>query len=68
MSDDDKRKHEPSLHLDMPFEEALARFVQTNPAQVEPAAGKKAKKKRAKLKMMASRAKSLPPRLPKHKP
>jgi len=43
MSDDEKRKLEPPLHLDMEFEEALTRYAQTDPAEVEPPAGKKRK-------------------------
>lgn len=31
---DEKRKLEPPLHLDMGFDEALRRFVQTDPAEV----------------------------------
>jgi hypothetical protein len=29
------KKLEPKLKLDMPFDEALARYVQTNPKEVE---------------------------------
>lgn len=43
MSDDEKRKLEPPLHLDMPFDEALARYAQTDPAEVEPPRGKRPK-------------------------
>jgi hypothetical protein len=41
MSDD--RKTELPLHLDMPFDEALRRYVQTDPSEVEPPPGKKRK-------------------------
>ncbi len=57
---DEKRKTDPPLHLDMPFEEALQRFVQTKPEEVQPPAGKK---KRPKLKMLPPRLKTLEPRL-----
>lgn len=35
MTDDDKRKTEPPLSLDMSFGEALGRFVTTDPKQVD---------------------------------
>jgi len=38
-----KAKPEPPLHLDMDFGEALARFVQTKPEEVEPPKGKSPK-------------------------
>jgi hypothetical protein len=60
MSDDD-RKTEPPLHLDMGFDEALRRYAQTKPEEVEPPPGKA--KKRPKLKMLAPRVKTLEPRL-----
>lgn len=37
------KKTEPPLHLDMPFDEALRRFVQTKPEEVKPPPGRKAK-------------------------
>ena len=40
---DDERKTEPPLHLDLEFEEALRRFAQTDQAEVEPPKGKKPK-------------------------
>ena len=43
MSDDEKRKTEPPLHLEMGFDEALRRFAQTKPEEVEPPKGKKPK-------------------------
>lgn len=42
---DEKRKTQPPLFLDMPFEEALGRFVQTDPKEVQENV-RKAKKKR----------------------
>jgi hypothetical protein len=39
------KKLEPKLGLDMPFEEALQRFIQTDPTEVENGI-KKSKKKR----------------------
>ncbi len=57
----DERKTEPPLHLDMPFDEALRRYAQTKPEEVELPAGKV--KKRAKSKMLAPRLKELSPRL-----
>jgi hypothetical protein len=38
-------KQEPALGLDMPFDEALKRFIQTDPKEVE-ASIKRAKKKK----------------------
>jgi hypothetical protein len=58
---DDNRKLEPPLHLDMDFDEALQRFAQTDPAEVEPPPGKP--KKRPKLKMLKPRIPVLEPRL-----
>ena len=50
MKDDPGRKTEPSLHLDMEFDEALRRFAQTKPEEVEPPSGRKKKhRKSAKL-------------------
>jgi hypothetical protein len=37
------RKLEPPLHLDMPTDEALARFIQTRPEEVDPGKGRKRK-------------------------
>lgn len=59
MSDED-RKTEPPLHLDMPFAEALERFVRTDPAEVEPPRGKKAKVAKS-TKRLATTAKARPP-------
>jgi hypothetical protein len=58
---DEKKKTEQPLHLDMPFEEALERFAQTNTAGVEPPQGKV--KKRPRLKMLPPRLKTLEPRI-----
>lgn len=46
------KKLEPKLKLDMPFGEALARFVQTKPKEVERSVerSKQKKKPRKKLK------------------
>jgi hypothetical protein len=44
MNEKKARKTEPPLHLDMEFGEALARFAQTKPEEVEPPKGKKRKK------------------------
>jgi len=35
------KKTEPPLHLDMPFDEALRRFVQTKPEEVKPPPGRR---------------------------
>ena len=43
MTEDKARKTEPPLRLDIEFGEALARFAQTKPEEVEPAPGKKPK-------------------------
>jgi hypothetical protein len=43
------RKLEPKLKLDMPFDEALRRFVQTKPKEVERSI-EKAKQKKPKTK------------------
>jgi hypothetical protein len=37
------KKTEPPLALDMPFDEALRRFVQTKPEEVKPPPGRAAK-------------------------
>lgn len=37
------KKTEPPLHLDMPFDEALRRFVQTKPEELPAATGRKKK-------------------------
>lgn len=40
-------KHEKPFHLDMSFDEALKRFAQTDPAELdEPAKAKKAERKK----------------------
>ncbi len=41
------KKLEPKLGLDMPFGEALARFVQTKPSEVEKSVEKAKQKKTA---------------------
>ena len=48
MKDKKARKIEPPLHLDLGFDEALARFAQTKPEEVEPPPGRKRKKAKAK--------------------
>ncbi len=40
------KKTEPPLALDMPFDEALRRFVQTKPEEVKPPPGKRPKSER----------------------
>jgi hypothetical protein len=40
---DEKRKLEPPLYIDMSPDELLERLLQTDPAEVEPATGKKSK-------------------------
>ena len=62
MKDKKARKTEPPLYLEMEFGEALARYAQTKPEQVEPPKGKT--KKRPKLKMIEPRLKAMAPRLP----
>jgi len=47
MTDDTGRKTEPPLHLDMEFDEALRRFAQTKPEEVEPPKARKRKPKRS---------------------
>jgi hypothetical protein len=46
MKEKKPRKTDPPLYLDMEFGEALTRFAQTKPEEVEPPKGKK--RKRAK--------------------
>lgn len=43
-------KPDGPFHLDMDFEEALARFAQTKPEEVEPSPGQKRKAARPELK------------------
>ena len=45
MSDKDKRKLEPKLGLEVPFGEALERFIQTKPKEVDASISKAKKKK-----------------------
>lgn len=47
MSNEGKKLERP-LYLDMPFGEALARYAQTKPEEVEPAPGQKRKSARPK--------------------
>lgn len=47
----DAPKPEPPLALDIDFGEALARFVQTRPEEVEPAPGQKKKAARPEPKL-----------------
>ena len=42
------RKLEPPLYLDLPPDEALARFIQTKPEEVAPPSGRKRKGARPK--------------------
>lgn len=42
------KKLERALYLDMPFGEALARYAQTKPEEVEPAPGQRRKAARPK--------------------
>jgi len=42
------RKLEPPLYLDLPTDEALARFIQTKPEEVDPPRGRKRKAARPK--------------------
>lgn len=44
------KKLEPKLKLDMPFGEALARFVQTNPKELEKSIERSKQKKATKPK------------------
>ncbi len=44
------KKLERPLYLDMPFGEAMARYAQTKPEEVEPPPGKKRKAARPKPK------------------
>jgi hypothetical protein len=60
------RKTEPPLHLDMPFAEALERFVRTNPEEVAPPKGKKPKVAKAAKRLAASKQSSEPP-IQRHK-
>mgnify|MGYP003576374023 CR=1 FL=1 len=46
----DKAKPERPLYLDMDFGEALARYAQTKPEEVEPAPGQKRKPPRPERK------------------
>lgn len=52
------KKLERPLHLDMPADEALARFIQTKPEEVDPPPGRK--RKDAKPEPGAPAAKSPP--------
>jgi hypothetical protein len=47
MNDDGKKLERP-LFIDLPFEEALARYAQTKAEEVEPAPGQKRKSPRPK--------------------
>ncbi len=47
---DKKRKLEPKLHIDMEFSEALSRFAQTNPNEVEQRMERAKQKKSRKAK------------------
>jgi hypothetical protein len=42
------KKAEPPLFIDLPFEEAMRRFIQTDPAEVKPAPGQTRKSTRPK--------------------
>jgi hypothetical protein len=42
------RKLEPPFYLDLPADEALARFIQTKPEEVEPPSGRPRKAARPK--------------------
>lgn len=44
------KKLERPLYLDMPADEALARFIQTKPEEVEPPPGRPPKRARPKVK------------------
>ncbi len=44
------RKLDPPLYLDLPADEALARFIQTKPEEVKPAPGQTAKAARPRPK------------------
>ena len=46
-----KAKTEPPLHLDLNFEEALRRFAQTKPEEVEPPKGRSPKVTKAAKKL-----------------
>ena len=48
MKEKKARKTDPPLHLEMGFDEALARFAQTKPEEVEPPPGRKRKKAKPK--------------------
>lgn len=43
-----KKKYEKPLHLDMPFDEALRRYAQTDPRELPEKNKRKAKKKQTK--------------------
>jgi hypothetical protein len=51
---DESRKTEPPLHLDMGFDEALKRFAQTDPAEVEPPKDKAPKVSKAAKRLASS--------------
>jgi len=61
VKDKKARQTEPPLHLDMEFGEALRRFVQTKPEEVEPPSGKKPKVARAAKKPVAVAKEKSPP-------
>jgi hypothetical protein len=51
MKDPKGRKLERPLYLDLPTDEALARFIRTKPEEVKPAKGKKPKAARPQPKL-----------------
>jgi hypothetical protein len=53
-----KKKHEKPLHLDMSFDEALKRFAQTDPRELDPPKPKRSKRK----KRASTRTRALPQR------
>lgn len=69
MTDDTARKTEPPLHLDMDFGEALVRFAQTKPEEVEPPPGKKPKVAKAakRLAGLGERRSSVKPPIQRQK-
>jgi hypothetical protein len=55
-----KEKHDKPLFLDMPFKEALARYAQADPGEMEEPKKKKKKRRRATTPISESTKRALP--------
>ncbi len=56
MKEKKPRKTDPPLHLDMEFGEALQRFVQTKPEEVEAPKGREKKARRKRVDIESAQA------------